>query len=85
MRLCWVVLFAAGLLDLEESPISLELLAAPSAEKVLGGNKKVKMTAQKSSCRRTQRELLDNLMGCFTLIGSNVRPLYWYTFVALSS
>jgi len=64
------------MLDLEESPVFLELLVEPSAEKVLGGNKKVKMTAQKSSCRRIQRELLDNLMGCFTLLGSNVRPLH---------
>jgi hypothetical protein len=73
------------MLDLEESPVFLELLVEPSAEKVLGGNKKVKMTAQKSSCRRIQRELLNSLTGWLRFLGSKVRPLYWYIFIALSS
>lgn len=53
MRLCWVVLVDTAVLGLEESPLSLELLVEPSADEVSGRNKKVKVTAQKSSCRRT--------------------------------
>jgi hypothetical protein len=77
MRPCWVLLFAVGVLDLEESPVFLESLVVPSSEKVLEGNKKVIMTAQKSSCRRIQRELLNSLTGWLRLLGSKVRPLYW--------
>ena len=78
MRLCWVLLFATGVLGLEESPVFLEWLVAPSAEEVSGVNKRAKITAQKSRCRRTQRDLLNNLMGCFTLLGSTVRSLHFH-------
>ena len=78
MRLCLVLLFATGVLGLEESPVFLEWLVDPSAEKVSRGNKRAKMTAQKSSCRRTQRELLNSLTDWLTLFGSTVRP---YTFI----
>jgi hypothetical protein len=62
-------------LGLEESPVFLEWLAEPSAGEVSGGNKKVKMTAHKTRFSITQRELLNNLMGCLALLGSIVRPL----------
>ena len=75
MRLRWVLLFATGVLGLEESPVFLEWLVEPSAEEVSGGNKRAKMTAQKSSCRRTQRELLNDLIGWLAFLGSTVRPL----------
>ncbi len=75
MRLRWVLLFATGVLGLEESPVFLEWLVEPSAEKVPGGNKRTRMTAQKSNCRRTQRELLNGLIGWLALLGSTVRPL----------
>jgi hypothetical protein len=78
MRLRWILLFATGVLGFEDSPFSLESLVDPSAEKVSGGNKRAKITAQKSSCRRTQRELENDLMGWLALFGSTVRP---YTFI----
>jgi alpha-amylase/alpha-mannosidase (GH57 family) len=65
-------------LGLEESPVFLEWLVDPSAEEVSGGNKRAKMTAKKSSCKKTQRELLNSLTGCLALLGSTVRP---YTFI----
>ena len=77
-RLCWVVLFATVVLGLEESPVFPEWLVEPPAEEVSGGNKKAKMTAQKSSCRRTQRELLNDFTGWLALFASTVRP---YTFI----
>jgi hypothetical protein len=78
MRLCWDLLFVRGALGLEESPVFLEWLGEPSAEEVSVGNKRAKMTAHKASRRRIQRELLNNLMGCFTLLGSTVRPLHFH-------
>jgi hypothetical protein len=72
------LLFATGVLGLEESPVFLEWLGEPSAEEVSGGNKRARMTAHKTSGRRTQRELLNNLMGCFTLLGSTVRSLHFH-------
>jgi hypothetical protein len=74
MRLRWILLFATGVLGLEESPVFLEWLVDPSAEEVSGGNKRAKMTAQKSSCRRTQRELLNSFTGWLALFASTVRP-----------
>jgi len=76
-RLRWVLFFATGVLDLAASPVFLEWLVDPSAEEVSGGNKRPKMTAQQSSCRRTQRELLNNLMGWLALLGSTVRSLHF--------
>jgi hypothetical protein len=70
----WVLLFATGELDLEDSPFSLEWPVELSAEKVPGGNNRARMTAQKSSCRRVEKDLLNNLMGFFTFLGSTVRP-----------
>ncbi len=52
MRLRWVLLFATGVLGLEESPVFLEWLVDPSAEKVSRGSNRARMTAQKSRCRR---------------------------------
>jgi hypothetical protein len=78
MRLCWDFLFARGALGLEESPVFLKRLGEPSAEEVSAGNKRARMAAHKTSCRRTQMELLNNLMGCFTLIGSTDRPLHFH-------
>ena len=78
MRLCWVVLFSTGVLGFEESPVFLEWLVELSAEKVSGENKKDKMTAQKSSGRRAQRGLLNNLSGFFTFLGSTVRPRHFH-------
>jgi hypothetical protein len=75
MRLRWVVLFATEVLGFEESSVFLEWLVEPSAEEISGGNRRAKITAQKSSCRRTQRELLHSLIGWLTLFGSTVRPL----------
>jgi hypothetical protein len=75
------LLFATGVLGLEESPVFLEWLADPSAEEVSEGNKRAKMTAQKSSCRRTQRDLLNNLNGFFTFFGSTVSFLNFHTHV----
>jgi hypothetical protein len=72
------LLFATVVLGFEESPVFLEWLLEPSAEEVAGGNKKAKMTTQKSSCRRTQRELENDLIGWLALFGSTVRP---YTFI----
>jgi hypothetical protein len=67
------------MLGLEESPFSLEWLVELSAEKVSGENKKAKMTAQKSSGRRAQRGLLNNLSGFFTFLSSTVKPLHFHT------
>jgi len=78
MKPFWVLLFATGLLGLEESPVFLEWLVDPSAEKVSGGNKRARMTAKKSSCRRTQRDLLHSLTGWLTLLGSTVKPLHFH-------
>jgi hypothetical protein len=75
MRLRWVLLFATGVLGLEERAVFLGWLVEPSAEEVSGGNKRAKMTAQKSSCSRTQRELLNDLIGWLAFLGSTVRPL----------
>ena len=77
-RLCWVLFFATGVLDLAASPVFLEWLVDPSAEEVSGVNKRAKITAQKSSCRRTQRDLLNSLIGWLALFASTVRP---YTFI----
>ena len=77
-RLCWVVLFATGVLGFEESPVFLEWLVDPSAEETSGKNKKAKMTAQKSNCRRTQRDLLNSFTGWLTLLGSTVRSLHFH-------
>ena len=77
-RLCWVLLFVTGVLGFEDSPVFLEWLLEPSAEKVSGGNKKAKMTAKKSRCRRTQRDLLNSLIGWLALFGSTVRPLHFH-------
>ena len=77
-RLCWVVLFATGVLGFEESPIFLEWLVDPSAEEASGKNKRARMTAQKSSCRRTQRDLLNSFTGWLTLLGRTVRSLHFH-------
>ena len=82
MRLRWVLLFATGVLGLEESSVFLEWLVEPSAEEVSGGNKRAKITAQKSSCRRTQRELENDLIGWLALFVSTVRPLHFHTQVS---
>ena len=74
-RLCWVVLFATGVLTLEESPVFSEWLVEPPAEKVSGGNKRAKMTAQKSNCRSFQRDLVNNLTGFLPFLGSTVGSL----------
>jgi hypothetical protein len=71
------VLFATVVLGLEESPVFPEWLVEPPAEEVSEGNKKAKMTAQKSSCRRTQRELLKDFTGWLALFASTVRPLHF--------
>ncbi len=78
MRLSWVLLFATGVLGLEESPVFLEWLVEPPAEEVSGGNKRAKITAKKSSCSRTQRDLLNSLIGWLALLGSTVRPLHFH-------
>ncbi len=78
MRLSWVLLFATGVLGLEERAVFLECLVDPSAEEVSGGNKRAKMTAQKNSCSRTRRELLNDLIGWLALLGSTVRPLHFH-------
>ena len=77
-RLCWVVLFATGVLGLEENSFFLEWLIEPSDEKVPGGNNRARITAQKSRCRRAQRGLLNNLSGFFTFLGSTVRPRHFH-------
>jgi hypothetical protein len=46
------MLFATGVLGLEERAVFLEWLVDPSADKVSGGNRRARMTAQKSRCRR---------------------------------
>lgn len=74
-RLFWVPLLATVVLGSEGSPFFLELLAELSAEKVSAGNNRAKMRAQKSSCRRVEKDLLNNLMGFFTFLGSTARPL----------
>ena len=74
----WLVLFATGVLGLEENSFFLEWLIEPSAEKISGGNNRAKMTAQKSRCRRAQRGLLSNLTGFFTFLGGTVRPRHFH-------
>jgi hypothetical protein len=75
----WVLLLGSGVLGFEENPFLPELLLEPSAEKVLGGNNRAKMTAQKSSCRRVEKDLLNNLICCLTFFDSTVRPLDLHT------
>jgi hypothetical protein len=70
-------------LGFEENPFSLECLAELSAEKVSAGNNRAKMRPQKSSCRRVEKDLLNNLMGFFTFLGSTVRPLNLHTNILL--